>query len=68
MSLVEFYEIAEELIISLRYFNIKQKEEDMFVRLSTVGRIFDQTFLISYFLLFREEQQRNRTIMNNLIG
>ena len=34
MSLIQFYEIAEELIVSLQYFNVKMKEERMLLRLS----------------------------------
>lgn len=38
MTLVEFYEAAEELIISLQYFNLKQKEENMLKRLNSQGK------------------------------
>lgn len=38
MTLVEFYEVAEELIISLQYFNLKQKEENMLKRLNSQGK------------------------------
>lgn len=38
LSLVEFYEIAEELIVALQYFALKQKEEDLYVRLTTSAK------------------------------
>lgn len=37
MDLVTFYEVAEEMIISLQYFNLKQKEENMLKRMSSRG-------------------------------
>ena len=40
LTLVEFYEIAEELILALQYFNLKQIEENMFIRLSSQGIYF----------------------------
>jgi hypothetical protein len=39
MDLVTFYEIAEEMIISLQYFNLKQKEENLLLRMSSKGKI-----------------------------
>jgi hypothetical protein len=38
MDLVTFYEVAEEMIISLQYFNLKQKEENMLKRMSSRGK------------------------------
>mmetsp|Transcript_12119 Transcript_12119/g.12123 ORF Transcript_12119/g.12123 Transcript_12119/m.12123 type:complete len:80 (-) Transcript_12119:250-489(-) len=42
MGLVEFYEIAEELIIALQYFKIRQKESDMIQRLNSFEKFNDE--------------------------
>mmetsp|Transcript_563 Transcript_563/g.566 ORF Transcript_563/g.566 Transcript_563/m.566 type:complete len:92 (-) Transcript_563:262-537(-) len=34
LTLVQFYEIAEELIIALKYFKLRQKESEMIQRLT----------------------------------
>ena len=43
MDLVQFYEVAEELILSLQYFNLKQKEENMFERLNSQEKFNAET-------------------------
>lgn len=37
MTLIEFYEIAEDIIISLQYFNFRQKERTVYQRLGSLG-------------------------------
>jgi hypothetical protein len=44
LNLIEFYEIAEELIISLQYFNFKQKERNVYDRLGSFGKYNQHTF------------------------
>ena len=38
MSLVKFYEVAEDLLLSLQYFNLRHKAEAAIKRLNTIGK------------------------------
>lgn len=69
MTLVEFYEVAEELIISLQYFNLKQKEENMLKRLNSLGKFevqFNHLILWCNFNTLNIEK-RNRDMDNMCI-